>query len=529
MCAIPRPIAPLSGSLIQPKMGASGSTVRFRFEVPSGVGATLQFCGDRTCATPIVEVGAPGGGPFLTGDVLVPLPSDAERRVLFWRLIGRTSDGSACAGSPSATWALFLVASTPSSAPGPGGLWGNVPDVNGDGLADLIAGDGDQRKIHLYFGLPTTTTGSTAPAQSIGAPSGLSSFPTKLGAAGDVNGDGIPDFFATGTSATGSVARLFLLHGRDLAGGGSIDPNPISDIPGTWIRASGLGDVNGDGYADVGALTADELQVYLGGPSGLRDSPATIPAASISNNPLTAASIAMAGDVNADGMADVLVGAPTVTASLGEVRVLYGGTGGLTAGPLLSGVNRSSGGMPPSGGNTFGVSVVGAGDVTGDGYMDIAVGQSGTSQIFIFPGGASGISSTSLTRQTSGTVGISIAAGDFNGDGLGDLATVNAGLTTVGYWLGGPMSETFRTLEAPSAGFGTMLVGLYDLSGDGLADLANGNGRGQVFVFSGSRSGLSSRLTAWIQPTVSAPRFGGTIAMLSLPSRTLSSRRPRAW
>src|ERR1019366_4409093 len=91
------------------------------------------------------------------------------------------------------------------------------------------------------------------------------------------------------------------------------------------------GDINGDGYDDVivggdGTLTgAGRAYVYLGGASGLAASPATT---LVGPDPTSrfGASVAGAGDINGDGYADVIVGAPGVQ----RAYVFLGGAAGLS-------------------------------------------------------------------------------------------------------------------------------------------------------------------------------------------------------
>src|SRR6266850_2195955 len=136
---------------------------------------------------------------------------------------------------------------------------------------------------------------------------------------------------------------------------------------------AGAGDVNGDGFADiiVGAPLYDDLvvdngraYVFLGSSTGLGLQPAWTAGINQANARFGSA-VASAGDVNGDGIKDVIVGAPLYdngqNADEGRAFVYFGSFAGLSSTP-----NWSAGsGLFSSG---FGTSVAAAGDVNGDGF-----------------------------------------------------------------------------------------------------------------------------------------------------------------
>jgi hypothetical protein len=172
-----------------------------------------------------------------------------------------------------------------------------------------------------------------------------------------------------------------------------------NDHFGRWVRTAG--DVNGDGYTDllVGAEAAlssnGEVAVYLGSATGLAASPAVTLSGSDTNGSF-GWSVDGAGDVNADGFSDVIVGAPHANTSTGIAYAFMGsGTGlSMTSTTSLSGPSGSNG--------QFGSPVAGAGDVNGDGFADVLIGAqyvaSNAGAMFLYPGGASGLSSTPTPR-----------------------------------------------------------------------------------------------------------------------------------
>ena len=293
-------------------------------------------------------------------------------------------------------------------------------DVNGDGLADLIVGalgadpNGDNRagESYVVFG---KTSPNTVDLGNLGSggfridgidTSDFSGF--AVSGAGDVNGDGLADLIvgASGADPNGDsdAGESYVVFGKtgtsavDLgnlgSGGFRIDGIDAGDYAGRAV--SGAGDVNGDGLADliVGAFGANpngdgragESYVVFGktgtsvvdlgnlGSGGFR-----IDGIDASDN--AGRAVSGAGDVNGDGLADLIVGAyfadPNGDSGAGESYVVFGKTNTSTVdlGNLGSGGFRING---IDAGDRSGVAVSGAGDVNGDGLADLIVGASGT-------------------------------------------------------------------------------------------------------------------------------------------------------
>jgi hypothetical protein len=431
-------------------------------------------------------------------------------------------------------------------------------DVNGDGYADLIVGapyyDAPQTDEGAGFvflgGASGITASSIADAHAVIESDESDSWAgASVASAGDVNGDGYADVLIGGpfygTEDGGGVAVLLgsasgiVLEGDDtflpvLSGGAS------GDMFGTSVAAAG--DVNGDGYGDVivGAPDFDSggqdqegaALVYLGSAVGLTLSPDRIATARsrLESDQASARlgfAVASAGDIDADGYDDVIVGAPYYDSGAGDTGaafVFHGGASGIGDGDPLSARTRLLGDQPDA---WLGRSVASAGDVNGDGYGDVIVGaprydsgQSDEGAAFLFLGGAAGIPhgtpATAEARlesdQPDAQLGLAVAsAGDVNGDGLGDLIVgsprYDAGQSDEGAAFvflgagGGVASTTAATAHAriesdqASAELGESVASAGDVNGDGYGDVIVASayydgGLGAALVSLGSASGI---------------------------------------
>ncbi|HVN40312.1 MAG TPA: integrin alpha, partial [Myxococcota bacterium] len=199
-------------------------------------------------------------------------------------------------------------------------------------------------------------------------------------------------------------------------------------------------------------------------------------------------SVAGAGDVNGDGYADVIVGAPFYDngqTDEGAAFVFLGsGSGIATGNPATAAAliesNQSSA--------FLGYSVAGAGDVNGDGYADVIVGalaydngQTDEGAAFVFLGSASGIANGNPataaavleSNQASAQLGTSVAgAGDVNGDGYADVI------------VGVPLYDNGETDE------------------------------GAAFVFLGSASGIANGNPATAAAVIESNQAGGILGDL---------------
>ena len=283
-------------------------------------------------------------------------------------------------------------------------------DWNGDGLDDIVVSaplfpQGNAQAGRVWI-IPGRSSGWPAAMGPI-ADDAIEVFPevensklgTGLGAIGDVNNDGLPDFAASSPLWTANEGRIYVFFGRT---------------------------------GPVIALAASTADVLLN------------PGCSTCFGSVTGNSIAGLGDVNGDGIDDFAIGAPQARPSdgdpLGRVYVVHGAEdlGGTV---LLEPDDGPAGAatiiVGPSGNSDFGLGLAG-GDLDGDGINDLLVGAPHNDDnpfdrgaMYVFSGADGGLGGELTIADASAvlagtseleSVGHTPALGDFDGDGDLDLA-----------------------------------------------------------------------------------------------------------
>ncbi|MDE3016885.1 MAG: FG-GAP repeat protein [Pseudomonadota bacterium] len=406
----------------------------------------------------------------------------------------------------------------------------------------------------------------------------------------DVNGDGIPDLIigAPTASPNGSNSgSVYVVFGTRT---GFPDPLPLNTLNGTnGFELDGAapnddtgssvaaGDVNGDGVADIiiGAGTAspngsDSGSVYVvfGGAArkdgtGWTSCPCTLNASFLNGTNGVefdgaaaqdyAGWAVTAGDVNGDGIADVIIGAQGAQSGDGATYVVFGKKAGwLGTAKLDSTLLDGTKGVEFDGGTmTFAGSSVAAGDINGDGIADIIIGAGSASpggksyagSVYVVFGRQCGGSYTACTTPVTlnstflnGTKGVefdgamfsdyagsSIATGDVNGDNVADLiigapganggAFNGAVYIVFGRQCGGnyaacttpvTLSSTFLNgtngveFDGTASGSAGSSVAAGDVNGDGISDLIVGapySSNGAVYVVFGKQAGWTGAAT----------------------------------
>jgi len=347
-------------------------------------------------------------------------------------------------------------------------------DFDRDGWPDVVVGapgfpgGAGTGRVYLYRGGP----GMDGLADmNFAAAASQSAFGQAVAWAGDMNGDGAPDL-AIGSprertsGPSGGAVRIYF--------GGSA-PDTVPDLV-LWSPHAGqlfgaavaaAGDLNGDGFADlvVGAPTDSNVSnighayVYLGGAQP--DNVSDLELSGVTAGGAFGSAVGGAGDWNGDGFDDLIVGEPYASAGLaqaGRVRVYFGGPS-MDAVPDRTWTGYTSGGR-------VGHAVGGAGDVNGDGYDDVIECEYGNGLTRLFLGGAT---PDLLGDQAYYGGNAAAGGGDFNLDGRADVLVTDP--TTALLYLGGASPdpnadftyrppEYDRTVEMPVAAAG-------DLDGDG--------------------------------------------------------------
>ena len=342
-----------------------------------------------------------------------------------------------------------------------------------------------------------------------------------------------------------SVLSLAHLNGRN---GFRLAGNEPEGFSGT--KVSSAGDVNGDGYADVvigasdaspnGLSYAGSSYVVFGSASGFA---ADLPLSDLNGSNgfrldgavgrgYSGRSVSSAGDVNGDGIDDILIGAPESSqGGTGQVHVVFGTRDGFDAVMSLADLDGSNGFLLEAAEPGFGIgaSVSVAGDMNGDGIDDLIIGGRGgyerTGHSYVVFGSSSAFPAAISLGDLDGIDGFRIdgetigdfsgfpvsAAGDVNGDGFDDVivaarhggSAILQGESYVVFGNGAAFPSVFSLADVngangfriggteggPRSGFSVSAAG--DVNGDGFDDVIVG-------APSGNELGLHNAGTSYV-------------------------------
>jgi hypothetical protein len=450
-------------------------------------------------------------------------------------------------------------------------------DINGDGYLDVVVGADrvadDRGAAYVVFGKVDTYTVDVGDLEdggfAIEGEAAMLGTGYSVAVVGDVNGDGLADIAVGMFEASQDTGRAYVVLGKadsttvslaDIAGGtgGFAIEDGAGTVTDFGYAVGGAGDVNGDGLADViigapqtdpgGLAGAGVAYVVFGKTDTDLVDVSTLGSDGFAIESSTASahfgtSVNAAGDVDGDGLDDVIIGAPDFMSSQGLAAVVWGkntDTNTVTESQLAAG----AGGFVIRGGlnlDDMGLFVAGVGDVSGDGRADVVLGAPGVDlggnalgrAYVVF--GKNDTDSVDVTDLIAGMGGFVLdgeldfdlagwsvgGAGDLNGDGLGDVlvgaqgADFGGGTAGRTYAVFGRGADTTPVVLADVAlgmgGFaldgesvlytaGWAVDGAGDVNGDGFGDLLVGSPRYMSFtgrahvVFGGDYLGLVDRL-----------------------------------
>ena len=359
-------------------------------------------------------------------------------------------------------------------------------DINNDGYDDFMIGAygsfGSYGRCYLYFG--GETPDNIADLEFYKDTGGNTDFADGLSRAGDFNNDGYDDFIITDPIYNDYDGAAYIYYGGE-------NPDNVEDLlivgEEEWeslaISANYAGDVNNDGVSDIilGAIGSRTAKIYYGSETPNTHVDAILESAGTDNG--FGYSTSSAGDFNNDGFEDLIVGAYGYNHYRGRSYIYYGGENPDNE------VDITFAGEDIEDSN-FGWSVAGIGDINNDGYDDVAVGAifyatNLPGKFYIYYGGANPDSLVDVVinqNNANDWLGYFItAAGDVNNDGIDDFAVGAVGTqSTKGkayLYLG---SENFSGEAALTYNDGTSgswfgaSVGSLDFNNDGFNDVIIG-------------------------------------------------------
>ncbi len=464
-------------------------------DINDNTGSSVSSAGDvNNDGISDFMIGVPGGSPngSRSGEIYVFYGGNS---------LGATIELSAFSPSQG-----FLVNGIEGGA---GASVSNAGDVNNDGFSDVIIGAAwadpngisNAGESYVIYGgnsisspieLPTLSPSQGFAIRGIDA-NDYSGY--SVSGAGDVNNDGFSDViigaYQADPNGISNAGESYVIYGGNSIGG-TIELSTLSPSQGFVINGistddvsghsvSDAGDINNDGFSDIiigagdgdpnGISNAGESYVIYGGNSigGTIELSTLSPSQGFVINGINAndeygLAVSNAGDVNNDGISDLIVGArfadPNFNNTAGESAVVYGSnsigatvelsTLSLTQGFIINGASV---------GDWSGYSVSSAGDVNNDGFSDVIIGAlqanpngSTTGASYVVYGG-NFVTGSALTLQLDANSMASISPEDID-NGSSD----NCGIAS--------MTVSPNTFDCSNIGDNTVILTVTDDNGN---------------------------------------------------------------
>jgi hypothetical protein len=399
-----------------------------------------------------------------------------------------------------------------------------VGDLDGDGVADVATTNVTTLPSLLHNDGSANFTDVTAGAVLQPAPNSSTAV-----AIGDLDGDGLNDLAVAGRAAAGNSLSLYRANADGTYTRATFSgANHIADA-----SAIAIGDLNHDGMADLVVADGTETGDGVGGVTVFLRMTSTATAAAgdyarASYDTEEGAEGVAIGDLNGDGNVDIAV----ANAVADSVTVLYADDAtGTSFTPTTIGL---AGATPVS---------IGVGDLNGDGRPDLAVLGRSSGTVIPLLKDASGNGFTVGTALATGAPPTtcdpgdpscqptspnprSLAVGDLDGDGRDDIAVANTEQNTVTVFLQDASGGTFSPTTLDVGSFPRSLA-LADLAGTGKLDIVTANGLGQSLTVLTNTTPQATSTSLTVSPTSSSfgdpVRFTAAVANMGIDRRGRTS------
>ena len=364
------------------------------FKISSGLGAEGRF------GATVSGIGDVNGDGF--DDVMMGLSGTSARAFVVYG--GASNAGVAIdnAGNINNSQGFKIaLASGFDSTAAFGSVVTGLGDVNGDGVADFgmrVISSLANSYSYVLYGSKTNQSDLVVTGElnqyAIGDASRGYRMPGLVTAVGDMNNDGMADVVATtyNNNDNSSAASIYYSNANGTANTTNVAYSVTGTISNSPMRqVTSMGDVNGDGIADLAVMSTRQVFVVYGQTGTTNVALSTLSATQGFKIVLPVGSsqfdwISSAGDVNGDGLADLIIGKQSDFVNF--AMVVYGNATGsdVQLSHILgysSGYNVSDDAIPasqgfkissPDGVNRIGWRVSNAGDFNGDGLADLIVG-----------------------------------------------------------------------------------------------------------------------------------------------------------